>query len=36
MDIRKIRWKDVDWMKLAQNKAQLRFLVNTVMNNRFP
>jgi hypothetical protein len=36
MDIRDIGWYDMDWTDLAQNKDQLRALVNTVMNLRVP
>jgi hypothetical protein len=32
MDIREIRWEDVDWMHLAQDRDQWWAVVNTVMN----
>jgi hypothetical protein len=31
MDLREIGWDDMDWIDLAQNRDQLRALVNTVM-----
>jgi predicted nucleotidyltransferase len=36
MDLREIRWEDVKWLHLAQNRDQSRVLVNTVMNLGFP
>jgi hypothetical protein len=36
MDLREIRWDDMDWIDLAQDKNQWRALVNTVMNLRVP
>jgi len=30
MDVRKILWKDVDWMHLGQDRDQWRTLVSTV------
>jgi hypothetical protein len=35
MDISEIRWKDVDWIHLAQDRGQWRAAINTVMNFRF-
>jgi len=35
MDHRKIWWKGVDWMHVAQDRDQFQALVNTVMNFRF-
>jgi hypothetical protein len=35
-DIRDTGWGRVDWMHLAQDRNQLRALVNTVMNLRVP
>jgi hypothetical protein len=32
MDLRKIGWEGVDWIHLAQDRDQLRAVVNTVMN----
>jgi hypothetical protein len=34
MDLRKIGWYGMDWIDLAQDRAQWRALVNTVMNLR--
>jgi hypothetical protein len=34
MDLRKILWEGVDWMRLAQNRNQWQAVVNTVMNLR--
>jgi hypothetical protein len=31
MDLREIRWENVDWMFLAQDRDQWPVLVNTVM-----
>jgi hypothetical protein len=36
MDVRKIGWKAVEWMHLAQDRIQWRVLVNMVMNLRLP
>jgi hypothetical protein len=36
MDLRETGWDDVDWIELAQDRDQLRALVNTVMNLRVP
>jgi hypothetical protein len=30
--LREIRWEDVDWIHLVQDRDQCRALVNTVMN----
>jgi hypothetical protein len=35
MDFREIRWGDVDWIDLAEDREQWRALVNTVMNLGF-
>jgi hypothetical protein len=32
MDLRKIGWGGMDWIDLAQDRDQLRALVNMVMN----
>jgi hypothetical protein len=31
-----LRWSDMDWIDLAQDKDQWRALVNTVMNLQVP
>jgi hypothetical protein len=36
MDLREIRWDDMDWIDLAQYRDQWRALVNTIMNLRVP
>jgi hypothetical protein len=36
MDLREIGWEGVDWMRLAQDRDQLRALVNAVMNFQDP
>jgi hypothetical protein len=36
IDLREIGWDDVNWIDLAQDRDQLRALVNTVMNLRVP
>jgi hypothetical protein len=36
MDLREIRFGDVDWIYLAQGKDRWRALVNTIMNLRVP
>jgi hypothetical protein len=36
MDLREIGRDDMDWIDMAQDRAQLRALVNTVMNLRVP
>jgi hypothetical protein len=36
MDVRKIRWEDVDWIHLVLDRDLWRPLVNTVMNPRVP
>jgi hypothetical protein len=36
MDLRKIGWDGIDWIKLPQDRDQWRVLVNTVMNLRVP
>jgi hypothetical protein len=35
-NLREIRWDDVDWIDLAQDRDKWRALVNTVMNFRVP
>jgi hypothetical protein len=32
MDLREIKWEDVDWMHLAQDRDQWKAIVNMVMN----
>jgi hypothetical protein len=36
MDLSDIKWDDVDWIDLAQNRDQWRVLMNTVLNFRIP
>jgi hypothetical protein len=36
IDLREIEWDGVDWIDLAQDRDQLRALVNTMMNLRVP
>jgi hypothetical protein len=36
MDLREIGWDGMDWIDLAQDRDQLRALVNTVMNLQVP
>jgi hypothetical protein len=36
MDLREIGWGGMDWIDLAQERAQWKALVNTVMNLRVP
>jgi hypothetical protein len=36
MDLREIGWDDMDWIDLAEDREQLRALVNTVVNLRVP
>jgi hypothetical protein len=36
MNLREIRWIDMDWTDLAQDRDKWRALVNTVMNLRVP
>jgi hypothetical protein len=36
IDLKEIRWKSVDWIRLAQDRDQWRALVNMVMNLRVP
>jgi hypothetical protein len=34
--LREVGWVGIDWIDLAQDRDQLRVLVNTVMNLRVP
>jgi hypothetical protein len=36
MDLREIGWYGMDWIDLAQDRGQLRALVNAVMNLQVP
>jgi hypothetical protein len=36
MDLGKMRWGDVDWIDLAQDRNRWRALVNSVLNLRVP
>jgi hypothetical protein len=36
MDFREIRWDDMHWIDLAQDRVQWRAPVNTVINLLFP
>jgi hypothetical protein len=36
MDLGEVRWGDVDWIDLAQDRNRWRALVNSVLNLRVP
>jgi hypothetical protein len=36
MDLVEVRWSDVDWIGLAQDRDRWRALVNSVLNLRVP
>jgi hypothetical protein len=36
MDLGEVRWSDVDWIGLAQDRNRWRALVNSVLNLRVP
>jgi hypothetical protein len=36
MDVGEVRWGDVDWIGLAQDRNRWRPLVNSVLNLRVP
>jgi hypothetical protein len=36
MDIQEMRWRDIDWIELAQGRDSWRVLVNAVINLRAP
>jgi hypothetical protein len=36
LDLREIRWEDVDWICVAQDRDQWQALVNMVMNPWVP
>jgi hypothetical protein len=36
MDLGEVRWGDVDWISLAQDRNRWRALVNSVLNLRVP
>jgi hypothetical protein len=36
MDLRRIRWGDMDWIHLAQERDQWKALENMVMNHQVP
>jgi hypothetical protein len=36
MDLREVRWSDVDWIGLAQDRIRWRALVNSILNLRVP
>jgi hypothetical protein len=36
MNIREIEWGGMDWIDMARDKDQWKFLVNTAMNLRVP
>jgi hypothetical protein len=36
IDLREVGWDGVDWIDIAQDRAQWRALVNTVLNLRVP
>jgi hypothetical protein len=36
MDLREVGWDGMDMIDLAENRAQWRALVNTIMNLRVP
>ena len=36
MDLKKIRWKGMDWINLAGNRVKWQAVMNTVMNLQIP
>jgi hypothetical protein len=36
MDLGEVRWADMDWIGLAQDRNRCRHLVNSVLNLRVP
>jgi len=36
MDLQEVRWGDMDWIDLAQDRNMWRDVVNAVMNRRIP
>jgi hypothetical protein len=36
MDLGEVKWNDVDWIGLAQDRNRWRALVNSVLNLRLP
>jgi hypothetical protein len=36
MDLLEIGWKEVEWVRLAQDRCQWRAVVNPVMNHCVP
>jgi hypothetical protein len=36
MDLREVRWSNVDWIGLAKDRNRWRALVNSVLNLRVP
>jgi hypothetical protein len=36
MEFGEVRWGDVDWIDLAQDRKRWRVLVNSVLNLRVP
>jgi hypothetical protein len=36
MDLREIGWEGTDWIRMVQDRAQWRVVVNTVMNLQVP
>jgi hypothetical protein len=36
MDLSEIKWDDVDWIDMAQDRDQWRAVLNTILNLRVP